>query len=597
MQKKITLGVVLVLIVGAIVYLQNPDLFKQASPASDGNETVSNSNASSSNNNDPNVDLGVIDNPPGDDVGLEVGKALPNFALRNLDGDVVKLSDFRGEKAVIVNLWASWCGPCKVEMPDLEEVYQTHWDDLVVLGVDLQETVEDINTFLEEEVSVTYPILLDDKGEVASAYNKFTQPTSFLVDENGIIQAKKFGAYVKSELEAAVEQLLNPDAVAENENQLGNDTADIGLTGERPVEVVTSNLAGKYFGRGEQAQLGIDVDLANVPHVADLDMSKFLVGCPVVDCIPSIDAPRYETVEETTWMQDDHLIITVDYQGISRAYPTGILNWHEIVNDDFNGTPVVVNYCPLCYSATAFIAPIINGEVAEFGVSGRLLNSDLIMYDRVTGSFWSQIERDVIVGPLTGKAPELEFIPVNMTTWGQWKAANPDGQVLARPTQADPMGAKPARNPDAGPDSFARNYNQYPYQTYPTNDFDIRFPVDIEDRRLNNKDVVIGVEIGEAAKAYPKTTVEEEKIINDTVAGVHIVLVYDEVSGGISVMQRPSSDPLSLEEGVLTDGSARWDWQGDSLDGGDSLTHVTSLPLFWFSWQAFHPNVDLYGTE
>ncbi len=584
MQKKITLAVVIVLIVGAIVYLQNPDLL-QSSPTL----------PETSGANAVDVALGLVSNPSADEVGLDVGQAAPDFALKNLDGGVMRLSDFRGEKSVLVNLWASWCGPCKVEMPDLEEVYQKHKDELVILGVDLQESVSDIKAFLENEVSVSYPILLDDMGEVANGYNKFTQPTTFLVDKNGIIQARKFGAYVKEELESAVEKLLEVEASPESLNN--NQTGDTQLAANTSVEVITSNLAGKYFGGGEQKQLGIEVDLGNVPHLADLDMSKFLLGCPVVDCIQSIDAPRFDSVEETTWMQDDHLIISVDYNGLSRAYPTGILNIHEIVNDDFADTPVIVNYCPLCYSATAFVAPTIEGEVARFGVSGRLLNSDLIMYDRVTGSFWSQIERTVIVGPLTGKAPELEFIPVNMTTWGQWRAAYPDGQVLARPTFADFLGNKPPRTPDAENPRLRTDYTVYPYQTYETNNFDIRFPVDIVDRRLNNKDVVIGVDVEGVFKAYPKLTIEAEKLINDTIDATPIVLVYDEFSGAISVLERPSSTALSLENGELTDGASRWTLNGQSLTGGSTLEPVFSMPLFWFSWQAFHPNAELYLSE
>jgi len=584
MQKKIMLAIVLVFIVGAIVFLQNPDVLQQPT-TSDGTPV--------------DMPLGVVANPSGDNVGLEIGKAAPDFALQNLDGDVVKLNDFRGKKFVAVNLWASWCGPCKVEMPDLEDVYQKHGDELVILGVDLQESVADINAFLKNEVSVSYPILLDDKGEVAAGYNKFTQPTTFLIDKNGVIQARKFGAYVKEELEAAIEKLLNPDTPDRNafgeEAQNTNTLPETTSAPKPEVEVLAGNVNRNYFFAAEQRQLGLDVDLENVPYLASLNLDKFLMGCPLVDCIPSIDTPTYITVEESNWMQEDHLIIAVSYNGINRAYPTGILNYHEIVNDDFAGTPMIVNYCPLCYSATAFVAPTIEGQVAQFGVSGRLYNSDLIMYDRVTGSMWSQIQRTVIVGPLTGRAPELEFIPVNMTTWGQWARAYPDGEVLARPTYGDFLGGKPPRTPGVENPRLRQNYEVYPYQTYETNQFDIRFPVDIVDRRLNNKDVVIGVDLAGNFKAYPKTTVVAETLINDEIAGVPVVVVYDEVSGEISVLTRSSSTTLTFEEeGILTDGTDRWDLKGQSLSGANGLEPVFSLPAFWFSWQAFHPNESLY---
>lgn len=186
------LGITLLLIVSAILYFGKPSWLAGFIPGI--------------LPDDP--EAGVADNPVGDLVGLEVGKAAPDFALRTLDGTLVRLSDFRGSKHVIVNFWASWCGPCKLEMPDLEAISQQHQEQLVVLGVNLQESAQDVERFLAQEVHVSYPILMDAQGEVAAAYNKFAQPTSFFIDKQGAIHSVKYGAYTTEELQQRVQELL-----------------------------------------------------------------------------------------------------------------------------------------------------------------------------------------------------------------------------------------------------------------------------------------------------------------------------------------------------------------------------------------------------
>lgn len=577
MQKRVILAVVLLLIVAAIVYLEKPDVLR---PLLGGERSIA---------------LGMVTNLAGDEVGLEVGKAAPNFALEALDGGVVTLSDFRGQKFVIVNFWASWCSPCKVEMPDLEEVYQTHRNALVVLGVNLQEPVDDIKAFLEEEIQVSYPILLDAEGKVAEGYNKFTQPTSFLIDKAGIIRDRKFGAFTAEELRQRVESLL------EGESSNVPD-AGVGLSVEpaaqstpvSDVPVAYGKLWEKYFGPGEIVHLGLEIDLNQVPYRRDLDLDKLVLGCVVVDCIPSIDAPRFEAVVEADWLKDDDLVVALDFEGIQRAYAVNILNWHEIVNDRIHNTPIVISYCPLCGSAVAFRAPNINGQPATFGVSGRLYQSDLVLYDRTTKSLWSQIEKTVIAGPLTTHPPTLELIPLNLVPWGVWKQAFPHGQVLARPTTVDPLGGAAPRESDPQKARLKFNYNEDPYGYYRTNNVDIRFPVDIKDRRLANKTVVLGVETDFGSKAYPQALVEQQRLINDVVGGVPVVIVYD--AGLSHALQRPDTHPLTLSHGVLEGNGQTWSLDGKPLTAESALRVLPSMPVFWFSWVLFHPQTEIYTT-
>jgi len=138
----------------------------------------------------------------------------PDFALRDLDGNVVKLSDYRGKKNVVLNFWATWCSPCKVEMPDLEEIYLQYGDDLVILGVDIQEPIGEIHEFLNEEIRVTYPILLDSEGLVTLGYNIFAQPTTYFINKAGEISPinslpGKYGAFTPGELRQRITEFLN----------------------------------------------------------------------------------------------------------------------------------------------------------------------------------------------------------------------------------------------------------------------------------------------------------------------------------------------------------------------------------------------------
>jgi len=116
-----------------------------------------------------------------------------------------------------------------------------------------------------------------------------------------------------------------------------------------------------------------------------LDPKKILSGGPPKDGIPSIDNPEFTSAEESSWLNDDDLVLGLNYKGTTRVYPLRILNWHEIVNDKVNGENVLITYCPLCRTGIAF-KPIVDGEEVEFGTSGKLYNSELIMYDRKTDS-------------------------------------------------------------------------------------------------------------------------------------------------------------------------------------------------------------------
>ena len=158
-----------------------------------------------------------------------------------------------------------------------------------------------------------------------------------------------------------------------------------------------------------------------------VDLAEIMSGGPPKDGIPSIDDPRFVPVSEVTDLADTEPVIGVTVNGEARAYPLGILTRHEIVNDTIGGVPVTVTYCPLCNSSIVFDRRV-DGRVLDFGTTGKLRNSDLVMYDRQTESWWQQFSGQAIVGRMTGKT--LKMLPSRQESFARFRARAPNGKVL-----------------------------------------------------------------------------------------------------------------------------------------------------------------------
>ncbi len=278
---------------------------------------------------------------------------------------------------------------------------------------------------------------------------------------------------------------------------------------------------------------GFDETTTKSVELADLNQ-----GCPARDCIPSIDNPKYVTADEAGFMDDDDAVIAISLNGDKRAYSTRILDRHEIVNDTIGGEPIAVTWCPLCGSAVG-IRRDVKGEVTEFGVSGVLYNSDLVLYDRTTETLWDQIEAKGIVGPMTGV--ELELVPLTMTRWSRWKAAHPDTLVLSTDT------------------GFDKDYTADRYAKY-RDTVDLMFPVQREDNRVHPKSVVFGFNVDGTKVAYTQALLAEHGTYAHELAG--------------------QDASVTLHD----DGSV-------TMSRGDA-THEP-IRLFWFAWYTFHPDTDL----
>ncbi|WP_136658660.1 DUF3179 domain-containing protein [Nitratireductor sp. XY-223] len=183
-----------------------------------------------------------------------------------------------------------------------------------------------------------------------------------------------------------------------------------------------------------------------------IDYAEIMSGGPPKDGIPSIDSPSFVPVSEIEDLVDREPVMGLEINGDARAYPLRILMWHEIVNDTVGGVPVTVTYCPLCNAALVFDRRV-NGAPDTFGTTGKLRNSDLVMYDRRTESWWQQFTGEAIAGELTGT--KLKLVPSRLESWQNFKARHPGGKVLV---PNNPRMRDYGRNPYAGYDTLNRPF-------------------------------------------------------------------------------------------------------------------------------------------
>ena len=180
---------------------------------------------------------------------------------------------------------------------------------------------------------------------------------------------------------------------------------------------------------------------------AAIDFGEILSGGPPKDGIPSIDEPKFASGDEISDIAGREPVVSLAIDGDARAYPLRVLTWHEIVNDTVGGVPVAVTYCPLCNAAIVF-ERTVEGQVLDFGTTGLLRNSDLVMYDRQTQSWWQQFTGEAIVGDMLGT--ELKLVPARLEAYALFLERHPDGRVLV---PNNPALRRYGANPYAGYDT------------------------------------------------------------------------------------------------------------------------------------------------
>jgi len=339
------------------------------------------------------------------------------------------------------------------------------------------------------------------------------------------------------------------------------------------------------------------VELKTNQGKALVPLSEIIPGGPPPDGIPAIDRPKFVTPKEADgWLNPREPVLAVRVDGDARAYPLQILMWHEIVNDTVGGRPVSVTYCPLCNSGIVFDRRV-GDRLLDFGTSGMLYKSDLVMYDRQTHSLWSQMEGRAIVGDLAGT--RLSWLPSNTIAYGDWKALFPGGKVLSHET------------------GHRRQYGWNPYEGYDAPSLHPFLFFDQVDRRLPPKERVVGVMMGDGAKAYPFSLLVKRRVLTDTFNGQQLVvfhrtgtlsaldhsMISQSRDVGATAVFSPVLDgkPLTFEatENGFRDREtgSLWSLLGRAYQGplaGKALRPIIHVDAFWFAWAAFQPKTTIY---
>ena len=320
-------------------------------------------------------------------------------------------------------------------------------------------------------------------------------------------------------------------------------------------------------------------------------------GGPPRDGIPPLDNPRFVNIEQADeWLSDLEPVISFELNGDQRAYPLQILMWHEVVNDEVGGVPVTITFCPLCNSAIVF-ERTVNGLVLDFGTSGSLRNSDLVMWDRQTESWWQQLTGEAIIGVMAGT--KLNFLAAPIISWQDYMSHQPNGTVLSKDT------------------GYGRNYGQNPYVGYDRIDNPPFLFQGELDGRLEPKERVAAITVNGVDAAFPFSKLAEEGAVNYLINDVDVAVFFK--SGTQSALDRSSIDSsrdvgsaavfnadlagqmltFSPTDNGFTDNEtgSTWNILGEAVDGplaGERLTKIAHGDHFWFAWGAFKPDTLIY---
>lgn len=330
-------------------------------------------------------------------------------------------------------------------------------------------------------------------------------------------------------------------------------------------------------------------------HLGDIESPSYR------DRILPIDEPEFSPASSAPdYMNPAEPVLSLVVDGRAKAYPLAILMWHELVNDTIDGKPVVVTFCPLCNTAIVFESEL-DGVELSFGTTGKLRNSDLVMWDRQTESWWQQVTGAAIVGDYARTKAVLEMIPASIIPWARFVADNPGGEVLNRLFDVD---GEPVRPYDSPPYAGYANSDRHPF-AYP-GEIDHTLPVTSRVLALNtdNKAVV-----------YPFEFLVENPVVNDAIDGADIVALFDattsssfntyertrETAGSAAAFSRVvNGKSLTFEIGseglVDVETGSTWNLSGRAISGpliGEQLIQVAHGNHFWFAVVLFWPETEI----
>jgi hypothetical protein len=340
------------------------------------------------------------------------------------------------------------------------------------------------------------------------------------------------------------------------------------------------------------------------PETLDYDLDPADIADVIPkDGIPALDDPVFEDPSGVEWIAPTEPVIAFELNGDARAYPLAIMTWHEVVNDTVGGAPVVITFCPLCNTAVAYERPVIEGEATTFGVSGKLIHSNLLMYDRATGSLWPQATGEALVGSQQGS--DLKRLPAQIVSWEDFRSAFPNADVLSRDTGHD------------------RDYGLNPYPGYDDiGEAPFLFKGEV-DGRLAAVERVLGVESEEGFTAFPYFRLRDESVanvaaVNASVGGEAVTVFWRkgtnsaldnpdiaaarDVGSAAGFSRRVGGRTLTfaVRAGRIEDiqTGSKWNLFGQALSGrlkGERLDPLDAIDSFWFDWAAFHPDTEVWA--
>ena len=314
----------------------------------------------------------------------------------------------------------------------------------------------------------------------------------------------------------------------------------------------------------------------------DIRLEEIVWGGVKVDGIPALINAEQIAPAAAGYLRDEDLVFGVAINGDARAYPLRILDWHEMFNDVVGGVPVSLAYCTLCGAGILFETTVAGRDQPfTFGSSGLLYRSNKLMYDHQTASLWNQFTGRPVVGPLTGSGIELTIRPVAISSWADWRTANPDTSVLALDT---------GYQRDYGPGAA--------YADYFTSEA-LMFPAALADDTFAAKDFVFGIRAAGGAKAWPLSAFAGGGVINDRVGFSEVVLIGDEATRTVRAYAREGRVFQAQDDERLAAEGMSWAVTEDALvaDDGTMLPRVAGHIAYWFAWAGYLRETEIYRPE
>jgi len=297
--------------------------------------------------------------------------------------------------------------------------------------------------------------------------------------------------------------------------------------------------------------------------------------------------PRFAPAGQADFLKDSDLVIGVSENGVAKAYARDVAAWHHVIHDTFGNMPVIVTWCSLCNTPLVFRSAVDGKKLTFERTDNR--GNNFIMVDKETGSIWQQIGGQAFEGPMKGK--RLTIVPFLITNWGEWRARHPQTLALV-----------PEASSQAG---YAQMVTRFANMPFGTDRMPNRSPLVRDlDKRLPASEQVIGIEIGDAHKAYPVAALRKDVVVNDRVGSTPVLLIQQTGSNTTTAFSRVLGGRTltfkAAAAGAFVDNEtgSHWNAYGECTAGslrGQKLERIVPQPGLWFAWAEFFPDTQVYS--